>query len=85
MLSDKMYDKVKFDEFQTESIELLKEPTYENLMKNAIDFSDGVIVSSEVIPQDLTKYIQSSGKPFLPFEAKQNMKETYTDFYLNKV
>lgn len=85
VLSDKMYDKVKFDEFQTESIELLKEPTYENLMKNAIDFSDGVIVSSEVIPQDLTKYIQSSGKPFLPFEAKQNMKETYTDFYLNKV
>jgi len=84
-LAENMYEKVAFDEFKPESIELFKDPTYVNIMKNAIDFSDGVIISSENINEDLTNYIETSGKPFLPFSAKENMSETYTDFYLNKV
>lgn len=85
VLSPNMLEKVAFDEFEPSKIDMFKEATYVNLMKNAIDFSDGVIVSSENINEDLTKYIHSSGKPFLPFSAKENMSETYTDFYLNKV
>ena len=55
------------------------------IMKNAIDFSDGVIISSENITSDLTNYIETSGKPFLPFTPKEKMSEIYTDFYRNKV
>ena len=84
-LGENMYEKVAFDEFKPESIELFKTSTYENIMKNAIDFSDGVIISSDKISEDLTNYIENSGKPFLPYEAKENMSETYTDFYLNKL
>lgn len=84
-LSENMYDKVAFDGFESSDIENLKEATFENIMKNAIDFSDGVIISSENITSDLTNYIETSGKPFLPFTPKEKMSEIYTDFYRNQV
>ena len=84
-ISQDMHSKVAFDGFKPEDIEVLKEATFENIMKNAIDFSDGVIVSSENITPDLTKYIETSGKPFLPFTSKEEMKEVLTDFYRNKL
>lgn len=82
-LSENMYEKVAFDEFEPPHIEWFKTPTYENIMKNAIDFSDGIIISSENIGEELNNYIKEANKPFLPFNAKENMKKTYTDFYLN--
>jgi len=84
-LSEDMFDKVAFDEFEAKDIETLKEATFVNIMKNAIDHSDGIIISSEQISEDLTNYIQSSNKPFLPFDAKEKMKDVYPEFYLNKV
>lgn len=84
-LSEDMFDKVAFDEFEVKDIETLKEATFVNIMKNAIDHSDGIIISSEQISEDLTNYIQSSNKPFLPFDAKEKMKDVYPEFYLNKV
>lgn len=84
-LSENMHEKVAFDGFDASDIEILKEATFENIMKNAIDFSDGVIISSENITSDLTNYIETSGKPFLSFTPKEKMSEIYTDFYRNKV
>lgn len=84
-LSENMYDKVVFDAFDSKDIADLKDATYENIMKNAIDHSDGIIISSDEISEDLTNYIQSSNKPFLPFATKDKMTELYPEFYLNKV
>ena len=84
-LSDKMFNKVAFDEFDETDINTLKEATFDNIMRNAIDHSDGIVISSDQISQDLTNYIQSSNKPFLPFDAKEKMKDFYPEFYLHKV
>ncbi|HLW42575.1 MAG TPA: glycogen/starch synthase [Flavobacterium sp.] len=84
-LSDTMYKKVFYDEFDKKDIKSLKTATYENIMKNAIDHSDGIIISSNEISEDLTNYIQTSNKPFLPFDAKDKMTELYPAFYLSKV
>jgi len=84
-LSDSMYEKIIFDEFDKKDVEDFKTPTYENIIKSAIDHSDGVIISSEDVSEDLTNYIESSNKPFLPFEAKDKMTELYPEFYLTKV
>ena len=80
-----MFEKVAFDEFDADDIESLKDATFENIMKNAINHSDGIVISSEGISEDLTNYIQSSNKPFLPFDAKEKMKDFYPEFYLHKV
>ncbi|HUH25374.1 MAG TPA: glycogen/starch synthase [Flavobacterium sp.] len=84
-LTANMYDKVGFDDFNADDIAEFKDATYLNIMKNAIDHSDGIIISSDDLCEDLTNYIQSSNKPFLPFAAKDKMAEFYPEFYLNKV
>ena len=84
-LSNDMMEKVAFDGFDSKHIAHLESATYENIMKNAIDFSDGVIVASENVSSDLTNYIQSSKKAFLPFTPKEKRAETYLSFYQNKL
>ena len=80
-----MMKKVAFDGIPNESIEYLAEPNYENVLKASIMHSDAVIIASEDLPSSLTKFIESSGKPFLPFATKDKFAEAYTNFYRNQV
>lgn len=80
-LDPEMIQKVKFDGIPDSSIESLSTPNFENLMKVTIDHSDGVIVASEQLSSSLTKYIESSGKPFLSFVPKDQFAQAYTRFY----
>ena len=84
-LNEKMLDKILFDGIAKEDIELLKDPNYENIIKISVNNSDAVIIASENVPATLTKFIESSGKPFLPFVPKDRFAEAYTDFYKNTV
>ncbi len=84
-LNEKMLDKILFDGIAKEDIELLTDPNYENIIKISVNNSDAVIIASENVPTNLTKFIESSGKPFLPFVPKDRFAEAYTDFYKNTV
>jgi starch synthase len=37
------------------------------------------------VSSSLTKFIESTGKPFLPFMPKEKFAEAYTNFYKNSV
>jgi starch synthase len=80
-LNSEMINKVKFDNIPHEAIKELETPNYENLILSAINHSDGIIVASENVSSSLTKFIESSGKPFLPFAPKDKFIEAYTNFY----
>ena len=80
-LDAEMINKIKFDGVPQDAIQELELPNYENLIKAAIKHSDGVIIASENVSESLTKFIQSSEKPFLPFASKDKFTETYTNFY----
>ncbi|MGG5507863.1 MULTISPECIES: glycogen/starch synthase [unclassified Myroides] len=80
-LSDSMHTKVAFDNLPKEDVADFEKATYHNIMVNAVKNSDGVILASENIPTDLTKYIESSNKPFLPYATKEEFAEAYTTFY----
>jgi len=80
-LDGEMINKVKFDNIPHEAIQELELPNYENLIKASIRHSDGVIIASENVSASLTKFIESSGKPFLPFAPKDKFTEAYTNFY----
>ena len=84
-LNPEMINKVKFDGIPHEAISDLEIPNYENLLKATIMHSDAIIIGSESISPSLTKYIESAGKPFLPFAPKDKFAEVYTDFYKTKV
>src|SRR6187402_1533457 len=84
-LDKEMINKVKFDGVPNDSINDLEAPDYENIMKATIAHSDAVIIASEHVSSSLTKFIESSGKPFLPFAPKEKFAEAYTNFYKNFV
>jgi starch synthase len=80
-LDAEMINKIKFDGVPQDAIQELELPNYENLIKAAVKHSDGVIIASENVSGSLTKFIQSSEKPFLPFASKDKFTEAYTNFY----
>lgn len=81
ILDTEMINKVKFDGVSETAILDLETPNYENIMKTSIVNSDAVIIASDSLSDSLTKYIQSSQKPFLPFAPKDKFAEAYTSFY----
>ena len=84
-LDSELLNKILFDNIEKEAVELIEKPTYENLMKLSVMHSDAVVVGSEALSPTLTKFIESSNKPFLPFASKDKIKEVYTSFIKNHV
>ncbi len=82
-LNKELMQKVKFDNIDEASIKNLKEPSFVNLMKTAVDHSDALIIGSEVIPEELEKYAKDSKKPLLGYHSKDEFEEAYRDFYNN--
>lgn len=80
-----MKAKMAFDAIDENVLGGLEAPTFENLMKLTIDHSDALIIGSEDLNSNLTKYIESSKKPFLPFTPKDSLREAYTAFIEEQV
>ncbi len=60
---------------------VIEHPTFENVTKMAINFSDAVIQGTEKISPELEKYILESKKLFLPFQSKEDYIDAYNNFY----
>ncbi|MBF6608181.1 MAG: glycogen/starch synthase [Flavobacterium sp.] len=84
-LDMKMIKKVQFDGIPDDAISFLETPNYENIIKATVNQSDAVIIASDNLSSSLTKFIESSGKPFLPFQPKDQFAEAYTNFYKDTV
>jgi starch synthase len=84
-LDIEMINKIKFDGVPSEAILDLENPDYESIMRATISHSDAIIIASENLSSSLTKFIESSGKPFLPFAPKDKFAEAYSNFYKNFV
>ena len=80
-LSDKMMKKIMFDEIDKEKVGVLKKATYENLIKLAIDFSDGLIIGSENVSEGITSYLKKSKKPSLEYHPMDSFSDHYLEFY----
>ncbi len=76
----KFADKLLIPGVTPEDVASLKgrKVTYNQLIKLAIDYSDGVIQSTPKISPTLTTHIKQSALPFLPYQ--ENI-EAYLDFY----
>jgi len=80
-LNGSMAGKIAEDGININEISILNEPTYVNLSKLAIDYSDATIKGSEHINDELENYMKSSEKPFLDYQSKENYIDSYFDFY----
>lgn len=85
VLGTNTYEKLKFDELDEDAISLLKDPTYVNMMKAAINNSDAVIIGSEEISPDLEEFIDGLSKPVLKYHKLEEFSQAYLEFYRDEV
>jgi starch synthase len=72
---------IKLDGITNKDLKHYKKPTYVNMMKTAIDFSEGVIIGSETVNQELLDYANESGKPMIPYQPLDRFVDAYNNFY----
>jgi len=78
--------KLLIDGIKAKDVEVLSEPTYENFMKLAIQYSDGLILGSKDVNQPLVAYAKSLKKPILAYQGEEYISayNTFYDKILNK-
>lgn len=84
-LDTNMINKVKFDNIDESLIKVLENPTYNSIMKVAIDHSDALIKGSAEIPKELEEYLKNSNKPVLDYYSLDDFADPYAEFYNTKV
>lgn len=73
--------KLKVDGIDEQDLEIVKDPTFENLSKLAVNMSDGIIQGHETINDDVKQYSLKSGKPFLEYHPQDTYVDAFSTFY----
>ena len=74
-------NKVQMDGVNKDDIKHLKDPSFLNVTKSAIQHSDGVVVGDENINSDVAKYLKGLDKPILSFKSANEYMDAYNEFY----
>jgi starch synthase len=80
-LSGDFSKKIKIDGITNKDLVYYQNPTYTNIIKAAIDFSDAVFVASENINPEIKQYLVKTSKPKLGFTPQDKYIKVYNDFY----
>ena len=84
----KIADKLRFEGIGNSEIELVKDRglmDYTNLMKLAIDFSDGIVQGSEKVDSEIVKYAQDKKIELLPFQSDIDKLAEDMELFYNKI
>lgn len=84
-LSQDLSKKISFDGIDGAHYAHLDTPSYLNIMKTAIDHSDGVIEGSPDLSDELSAYLKKATCPVLNFHNKDEFSQAFIDFYKSKV
>ncbi|APD07130.1 starch synthase [Flavobacteriaceae bacterium UJ101] len=77
-LNHDISNKIKFDGIDSDIIKTLNEPTFQNLNKIGVDFSDGIVEGSE----ELSEELKSLNHPIkLDFKPIEETKDAFLAFY----
>lgn len=81
-LNSGMINKLLFENKLEESdLSMLQNPTFENLSKFAIGYSDAVIQGSENINKKVLDYMKNSELPFMGYPGEEEYEEKYNNFF----
>lgn len=80
-LNGELMQKMLSEEISEGDVETIKEPSFVNMNKLAIEYADGVIIGSKTINEELRKAIDASGKPVLEYQEEETYIDAYNEFY----
>jgi starch synthase len=83
-LSRDFKEKLLMEGITKEDVDVINDPTFVNVSKIGINYSDAVIQGTENINTDVKKHIKSTEKLFLDYQPKESYIDAYNEFY-NKV
>jgi len=73
--------KIKYDGITKQDLAYYQKTNFVNLIKAAVEYSDGVIIGSKKINKELLEYAGKTGKPVLDYQGEENYLDTFSDFY----
>lgn len=79
-LDGKLQDKIKFDKIPEDRITDLSDPSYNNLLKVAVNHSDGIILASDKVPGEVKSFVDGLGKPVLDCAEAHEFDAAYENF-----
>ncbi len=80
-LNSKFSEKLLLEGIEKENVKVIENPTFANISKLGINFSDGIIKGTVKINSEVEKYIQSTGKLFLNYQPQDTYIDAYNEFY----
>jgi starch synthase len=80
-LSKDLVDKINFESLQDDDLKHYKKGNYVNMMKAAIDYSDGIIIGHPDVNPELIAYATKSNKPVLEYKTPEEYINAYDEFY----
>lgn len=80
-LSPDFAKKLKLTGIPKENLTKLRVPSYDALIKMAIDYSDGVVIGHPDVKKSLQTYIEKSEIPFFIHPTTDDFAEQYDNFY----
>jgi starch synthase len=80
-LNKKFAHKLNFDGISDGDLKKVKDPTYNNLTKLALEHADGVIKGSESLAPDVQKLLKTASIPVLDYQDPESYIDAYSSFY----
>ena len=80
-LDARFYDKMLDQGFDATAIDAIKDGTFTNLNKLAIQYSDAVVQVSEEVNKDILDFVNSTSTKFVPFVNEEQQVEEYSKLY----
>ncbi len=74
-------NKVRLEGITAEDVRQLENPTFENVSKMAVDYSDAVIKGTKSINSEVEEYVKSENKLFLDYQPQETYIDAYNEFY----
>ena len=80
-MDSKMADKIVWDGLSRDELNIINTPDYTNLLKLALNYSDGVVQGSSEVNGELIAYAKEKNLPLLEYQDESVYMDTYSDFY----
>jgi starch synthase len=80
-LDKELSGKLLSSHITAKDVKQVADPTYINLCKMAIDYSDGIVQSESEVNAEVLKYAKKTGKPLLTYKTEEEYIQATSDFY----